>query len=155
MIIEKIPGVYAYKSELPLGSDELNEKRYSPSMLNLTPMTFSGVYFERLNSGEYVTPGKKCCYINEKQAQQLNIELPPGALYCPSCICATLVINTGTTNAAQYHYPETMSQALETEGLTPAGDIQVWHIFFSSTQNVQQRYCKIIVPICLETLYPE
>ena len=152
VIIERIPGIYIYKSELPLGSDELNEKIYSPSMLNLTPMAFSGVYFDRVEDGQYTTPGKKCYYVNEKQAKKFDIELPPDALYCPSCICATLVINTGSTNAAEYDYLKTISTVLKAENLTPIGDIQVWHIFFSSTHNIQQRYCRIIVPIHPETL---
>jgi len=149
IIIERIPAAYVYKSNLSLGEGEVNETLYSPSMLALSPMTIGGVLFERLDDGRYLTPGKNCSYVNEQHVQELGIEIPPNAAYHPSCICATLVIDAGMTNTAEYDYVGTITELLEKEDLTPAGDIQVWYIFFNSNDDAQQRYCKIVVPIVL------
>jgi len=147
IVIEKMPGIYVYSLKAAEDSPASNESSFFHSSGKLFPAGISGRHFRRLPDDSYESSGEVCVYIEEDKTNQLGIALPEETFYCPSCICATQVINIGTENAAEYDYAKHMLEALETDGITPAGDIQVWYIFFSFKDGAEQRYCKIIVPI--------
>lgn len=147
VIIEKLPGLYRYSSNIPEDTDYNKNKQFFLHTVNLLPASFSGFHFPILDKNEYSISGTRCSYVYEQYVRELNMELPESAVYYPEKTYATYVLNLKDQSAAGYNFSQIFLETLEKEGLHPIGDILVWYVYFSFKKDEEQRYCKIMAVI--------